>query len=314
MEDTGEAGNRPCCQDNGRVNLGRGRFGPPENVVSNDLSAPNSASPPASGVFERPATGLEDLDQPRFAQSTCSNGQNQVHEFFLVGSWLPIVHQQECDRRVCTDSLIAVEEGVVLAEMKKAGCCHSRNGSVQEFVAECRLGRGYGRFKSGSVAIPGDPPYRSICCSWISGTSSRDRNTDSMKCVPVTHSASFRNALPYRLCAHSWAASNFFRRADGLAGATISCLPSVLTSSGVSGSILRRSRIGRSITNARLFPCLVSFFLYQAASWKTARRVVTKVEFHFGELFPRVGFIVTNQETDSRAVVRFYNKRGAAEQ
>ena len=32
------------------------------------------------------------------------------------------------------------------------------------------------------------------------------------------------------------------------------------------------------------------------------------------ELFPRVGFIVTNLETDSRAVVRFYNKRGTAEQ
>ncbi len=28
-------------------------------------------------------------------------------------------------------------------------------------------------------------------------------------------------------------------------------------------------------------------FLYQAASWKRARRVVAKVEFHFGELFPR---------------------------
>jgi hypothetical protein len=30
-------------------------------------------------------------------------------------------------------------------------------------------------------------------------------------------------------------------------------------------------------------------FLYQAASWKTARRVVAKVEFHAGELFPRLG-------------------------
>ena len=55
-------------------------------------------------------------------------------------------------------------------------------------------------------------------------------------------------------------------------------------------------------------------FLYQAASWKRARWVVAKVEFHAGELFPRVGFIVTNLETDSRAVVRFYNKRGTAEQ
>ena len=55
-------------------------------------------------------------------------------------------------------------------------------------------------------------------------------------------------------------------------------------------------------------------FLYRAASWKTLRRVVAKVEFHCGELFPRVGFIATKLETDSRAVVRFYNQRGAAEQ
>ena len=55
-------------------------------------------------------------------------------------------------------------------------------------------------------------------------------------------------------------------------------------------------------------------FLYQAQSWKTARRDVAKVEFHLGELSPRVGFIVTNPETDSRAVVRLYNKRGTAEQ
>ena len=55
-------------------------------------------------------------------------------------------------------------------------------------------------------------------------------------------------------------------------------------------------------------------FLYQAASWKTARRVVAKVEHHPGELFPRVGFVVTNLTLPSRAVVRFYNKRGTAEQ
>jgi len=55
-------------------------------------------------------------------------------------------------------------------------------------------------------------------------------------------------------------------------------------------------------------------FLYQAASWKSARRVVAKVEHHLGELFPRVGFIVTNLTLPSRAVVRFYHKRGTAEQ
>ena len=46
-------------------------------------------------------------------------------------------------------------------------------------------------------------------------------------------------------------------------------------------------------------------FLYQAASWKMARRVVAKVEFHLGELFPQVGFIVTNLSPPSRAVVGF---------
>ena len=55
-------------------------------------------------------------------------------------------------------------------------------------------------------------------------------------------------------------------------------------------------------------------FLYQAASWGKARRVVAKVDHHQGELFPRVGFIVTNLTLPSRAVVRFYNKRGTAEQ
>lgn len=42
--------------------------------------------------------------------------------------------------------------------------------------------------------------------------------------------------------------------------------------------------------------------------------MVAKVEFHAGELLPRIGFIVTNLETSSRAVVQFYNNRGTAEQ
>ena len=55
-------------------------------------------------------------------------------------------------------------------------------------------------------------------------------------------------------------------------------------------------------------------FLYRAASWTTARRVVAKVEFHAGELFPRVGFIVTNTQLRNRKVIHFYNQRGKAEQ
>jgi hypothetical protein len=55
-------------------------------------------------------------------------------------------------------------------------------------------------------------------------------------------------------------------------------------------------------------------FKYQAASWDKPRRVVAKVEWHQGELFPRVGFIVTNMSARAKGVVRFYNGRGTAEQ
>ena len=55
-------------------------------------------------------------------------------------------------------------------------------------------------------------------------------------------------------------------------------------------------------------------FLYQAGSWTRKRRVVAKVEWHPGELYPRVGFIVTNLSRPSERVVAFYNQRGTAEQ
>ena len=55
-------------------------------------------------------------------------------------------------------------------------------------------------------------------------------------------------------------------------------------------------------------------FQYQAKSWHQPRHVVAKVEWHAGELFPRVGFIVTNLTKHSKKVVKFYNGRGTAEQ
>jgi hypothetical protein len=55
-------------------------------------------------------------------------------------------------------------------------------------------------------------------------------------------------------------------------------------------------------------------FRYQAASWSKPRRVVAKVEWHPGELYPRVGFIVTNMSRPAERVTLFYNQRGTAEQ
>lgn len=55
-------------------------------------------------------------------------------------------------------------------------------------------------------------------------------------------------------------------------------------------------------------------FEYQAQSWDKLRRVIAKIEWHPGELFPKVGFIVTNLSKDPDWVVRFDNQRGTAEQ
>ncbi len=42
--------------------------------------------------------------------------------------------------------------------------------------------------------------------------------------------------------------------------------------------------------------------------------MVAKVEWHPGELYPRVGFIVTNMTRPAERFVAFYNQRGTAEQ
>jgi hypothetical protein len=55
-------------------------------------------------------------------------------------------------------------------------------------------------------------------------------------------------------------------------------------------------------------------FEYRAISWDKERRVIAKIEWHPGELFPHVGFIVTNLPMEPDCVVRVYNQRGTAEQ
>jgi hypothetical protein len=54
-------------------------------------------------------------------------------------------------------------------------------------------------------------------------------------------------------------------------------------------------------------------FTYRAGSWKKSRRVVAKMEWHSGELFARVGFIVTNLSKYAKNVIRFYSQWGNCE-
>ena len=52
---------------------------------------------------------------------------------------------------------------------------------------------------------------------------------------------------------------------------------------------------------------------YQAKSWNRAPRVVAKVEWYPGELYPRVSFLGTNFRRDEAGDVAFHNQRGTAE-
>src|ERR671932_2511661 len=80
-----------------------------------------------------------------------------------------------------------------------------------------------------------------------------------------------------------------------------------------------QERIGRLLTRPVGRPpkkpqVFFASFTYRAESWPKPRRVVAKVEWHQGELYPRVGFLVTNPTRPAERVSRFYNGRGTAEQ
>ena len=74
---------------------------------------------------------------------------------------------------------------------------------------------------------------------------------------------------------------------------------------------LLKRPVGRPPNDVRRYH---ASFRYQAGSWTTPRRVVAKVEWQPGELYPRVGFIVTNLSHSAERVGAFYNRRGTAGQ
>jgi hypothetical protein len=74
---------------------------------------------------------------------------------------------------------------------------------------------------------------------------------------------------------------------------------------------LLRCPVGRPPSEVRR---VYGDFEYQAGSWDNPRRVLAKVEWHPGELLPRVGFLVTNLPFEPEQVFAFYNQRDTAEQ
>jgi hypothetical protein len=52
---------------------------------------------------------------------------------------------------------------------------------------------------------------------------------------------------------------------------------------------------------------------YQAGGWSRTRRIVAKIEWHRGELFPRIGFVVTSSRLPASKVIKVYNGRAEIE-
>lgn len=76
------------------------------------------------------------------------------------------------------------------------------------------------------------------------------------------------------------------------------------------GYLLKRP-VGRPPHQVRRY---YASFSYQAQSWNRSRHIVAKVEWHPGELYPRIGFIVSNLARSAEGIVTFYNQRGTCEQ
>jgi hypothetical protein len=74
------------------------------------------------------------------------------------------------------------------------------------------------------------------------------------------------------------------------------------------GYLLKRP-VGRPPNEVRR---LHANFSYQAGSWTKPRRVIAKVEWHPGELYPRVGFIVTNLSRRRSALLSSTTSAGHA--
>jgi hypothetical protein len=74
---------------------------------------------------------------------------------------------------------------------------------------------------------------------------------------------------------------------------------------------LLRRPVGRPPQEVRRY---YASFRYQAQSWSKPRHVVAKVEWYPGELYPSVGFIITNLARSAEGIVAFYNRRGTCEQ
>src|SRR5262249_53255833 len=173
------------------------------------------------------------------------------------------------------------------------------------------------RRRASGTAITPAPAITRCSCSTSLATS------NAALCVPATFTAPMDGTL---CSSRSWRATTRARSHASISGLTppLQC-PRSTSFWRRSGSNTRSGyrptrfcRAGSAICSRAQSDDLRTMFhanfSYQAGTWTKPRRVIAKVEWHPGELYPRVGFIVTNMSRPAERVVAFYNKRGTCEQ
>jgi len=225
----------------------------------------------------------------RFETEWLAGPENLAALADLPGQWIDAVHKRRQPRVVVLDMdssespTYGAQEGSAYNGHFGCTCYHplfvfNQLGDLER----CAL-------RSGNVHSAARSP------SWLNTNSARYRGT--VKRLYFRGDAAFANPEIYE-----------FIEAEGI-GYTIR-LPANSVLQDRIGYLLKRP-VGRPPLEVRRY---YASFSYQAKSWKKPRRVVAKVEWHPGELYPRVGFIVTNLSRPAERIVAFYNQRGTCEQ
>ena len=226
----------------------------------------------------------------RFETEMLSERHNLTALMNLSGQWIDKVHRRQPLRELILDMDSSVSE----TYGEQEGSAYNGNFGCNCYHPPCfcSISLATWNTRCSGVATRQVPNTGGACCC-----------RSSSGIAAMTSPSSFGAMLPlrFRHCTACWR-----RKATGTPSASS---PTPCWSGEIEHLLARP--VGRPSHKPKVF---YHSFQYQAKSWQRSRRVVAKVEWHAGELFPRVGFIVTNLNKQSKNVVKFYNGRGTAEQ
>jgi hypothetical protein len=225
----------------------------------------------------------------RFETKWLSRAENLAALADLPGRWIDKVHQRRPPKRVVHD--MDSSESPTYGEQESSGynghfgctCyhrCSCSTSSVIRSAVRCRPGNVHSAEGWRAVLSPVVARYRGTVKRLYFRGDAAFANPEMYECLEAE-----RIGYTIRLPANSVLQNRI-------------------------GYLLRRP-VGRPPLEVRRY---YASFSYRAGSWTKPRRVVAKVEWHPGELYPRVGFIVTNLARPVERVVAFCNQRGTAEQ